>query len=134
MSFPLMRNANWTVAPNFASTVPSSEEDLTKASLRGTWKAIHDTASWSSQTADKTRLFSSWIRYQINQLLCETCLNHAKSYLRSHPPEGENPSIWSWRFHNEVNRRLGKPEMELERYKELYMNSQSGQKCTSCGK
>jgi hypothetical protein len=131
MSVTLNRLANWTVPPH--QTLKSTPtEDNVKSTLSGIWKAIHQTAIWANKSIDRKRLFGSWVRDQINHLPCETCLNHAKTYLRSYPPETQDPPIWAWRFHNNVNRRLNKPEISWDQYRELYIVG--SQPCTSCGR
>lgn len=100
---------------------------------RGRWDAIHVTAAWSD-TPIKFNFFCSWIRDQVEHLPCQDCINHAKAYINANPPEeAEDSFIWSWRFHNAVNSRLGKPELEYEIAKQKYL--QGGMKnCTGgCG-
>lgn len=88
----------------------------------GRWQSIHVTAAWAD-TPDKVKFFNSWIRDQIEHLPCEECRKHAREYIRANPPEeAEDPFIWSWRFHNAANRRLGKPEFEYNVAKKLYLD------------
>lgn len=88
----------------------------------GRWQSIHVTAAWAN-TPDKVKIFNMWIRDQIEHLPCEDCRNHAREYIQYNPPDhAEDPFIWSWRFHNAVNRRLGKPEIEYNIAKELYLD------------
>lgn len=87
----------------------------------GRWQSIHVTASWAD-TPEKFKFFCSWIRDQIEHLPCQECIREARAYLASNPPEkAEDAFIWSWRFHNAVNRRLGKPEMEYTTVKQIYL-------------
>lgn len=129
MAVSLNRRNNWTVPP--ASQYSQNQDNHTqiKCMLRGTWRVMHYTARWAN-TPDRQRFYSSWIRDQINNLPCQTCIGHAKNYVREHPPEGEDPQIWTWKFHNAVNKRLNKPEMEWQTYTEQYSHNRA---CTSCG-
>lgn len=87
----------------------------------GRWQSIHVTAA-SSVTSQKFRIFCEWIRDQIDHLPCSECTDHAKEYLEHNPPEkSEDAFIWTWRFHNTVNRRLDKPEMEYTTAKQIYL-------------
>ena len=87
----------------------------------GEWHSIHITAAWAD-TPEKFRFFCMWIRNQIENLPCSDCITHARAYMLANPPEkAEDAFIWSWRFHNSVNRRLGKPEMEYNTAKQLYL-------------
>jgi hypothetical protein len=87
----------------------------------GRWQSIHVTAA-SAVTTEKFKNFCEWIRDQIDHLPCSECTEHAKEYLQSNPPEkAEDAFIWTWRFHNTVNRRLDKPEMEYTTAKQIYL-------------
>ena len=89
----------------------------------GRWQSIHVTAAWAD-TSEKFKFFCSWIRDQVEHLPCQECIDHAKSYFKSNPPENaEDAFIWSWRFHNSVNRRLGKLEMEYTTAKQIYLEN-----------
>jgi hypothetical protein len=96
----------------------------------GRWQSIHVTAAWAD-TSEKFKMFCTWIRDQLTHLPCEECTKHALAYLESNPPEkSEDAFMWSWRFHNSVNRRLGKQEMEYTTAKQIYL--EGGMKV--CGK
>ena len=68
----------------------------------------------------------------IHNLPCGYCLKHAKKYTRSYPPDfsgSEEFQTYLWRFHNAVNKRLGKPLMSAKDYRAVYaqeLNSQYG--------
>lgn len=97
----------------------------------GRWQSIHVTAA-DVDTSEKFKFFCSWVRNQIEHLPCQECVDHAKEYLKSNPPEkAEDAFIWAWRFHNAVNRRLGKPEMEYTTVKQIYL--QGGMKTCKKG-
>lgn len=87
----------------------------------GRWQSIHTTAAWVDNS-EKFRFFNQWIRDQIEHLPCQDCINHARDYINMNPPENsEDAFIWSWRFHNAVNRRLGKPDMEYTTARQIYL-------------
>lgn len=130
MAVSLNRRSNWTVPPSSSYQTSNNQKDDVKCTLRGIWKSMHRTAAWVNSSNHK-HFFSSWVRDQINNLPCQACITHAKDYLRQNPPEGENASIWMWRFHNAVNKRLGKAEMKWNSYQNTYMNKTTP--CTSCG-
>jgi len=88
----------------------------------GIWHSIHVTAAWADNP-EKVAFFNKWIRIIRENLKCEACRGHMGKYLDSHPPErAPDPFIWSWEFHNAVNRRLGKPEMEYNTAKKMYLD------------
>jgi len=88
---------------------------------RGEWHAIHTTAAWAN-TGRKHSFFCEWVRNQKEFLPCDECRVHMGLYLHSNPPEkAEDAFIWSWEFHNAVNRRLGKPEMDYTTARKLYL-------------
>jgi hypothetical protein len=105
-----------------------------KESGPGRWQSIHVTAAWVDST-EKFKFFCIWLRDQIEHLECQECIDHAKAYLKSNPPEdAEDAFIWSWKFHNTVNRRLGKPEMEYTTAKHIYLEGGIKSCTQGCGK
>ena len=67
----------------------------------------------------------------LTNLLCSTCSGHAKDFIRArHPSQylkkydhrNENIGMFLWMFdlHNDVNRRLKKPELPLEYAMAIY--------------
>lgn len=127
-----MSRPNWTVPP-----VPDKE--TIKKILRGTWDSIHKMAAWYDlvcplSPAEKQKMFGSQVRYQIDHLICGTCVAHGQKYVQDNPPEQEIPSIWAWRFHNTVNRRLNKPELDWDTCKSMYLSQNHSQVCSAdCG-
>lgn len=134
MSLSLRSRSNWTVPP----LTPEPDKETIKKVLRGIWSSIQQTAAWFDLSKDippseKNRLFGSWIRDQVNNLPCASCIPHGQEYIRLNPPEQESPSVWCWRYHNSVNRRLGKPEMEWNTYKEIYLQGRNKICESDCG-
>jgi hypothetical protein len=99
----------------------------------GVWHSIHITGAWTD-SPDKFTFFCIWIRNQLENLPCFDCIEHSRQYLLANPPEkAEDAFIWTWRYHNAVNRRLGKPEMDYKTAKQLYLEK-GVQKCNAgCG-
>jgi hypothetical protein len=61
----------------------------------------------------------------IGGLPCGECAIDARAFVGNHPPpKGGNAEQfeWSWRFHNAVNRKLGKPELNIEAAARLYQS------------
>lgn len=79
---------------------------------RRLWDEIHTKAA---QVRDPRthRDFCIWIRSISNKMNCGTCKRHLKEYIDQNPPETAiNDFTWTWEFHNDVNQRLGKPQMD----------------------
>lgn len=78
---------------------------------RRIWDQIH-TKSANVVTPEQKVEYNTWLRQIITTMYCSVCKAHATQYIQLHPPENaENPFIWGWEFHNNVNSRLGKPIM-----------------------
>lgn len=101
----------------------------------GYWYLIHRKAV--SLSFDE---FQEFIEDLIETIPCEQCRVHASHYLSRYPPsryEDEYTSdgefignlIWSIRFHNTVNRRLGKPQMTISRGLTTYLKPQECEEC-----
>lgn len=114
MAHPIQPRTNWTMPPTTAVS----------PDLSGLWHAIHETAMMGDAFP-----FKRWMTYQIDHLPCERCRRHAQTYVKKHPISGD-PVEWAWRFHNNVNTRLGKPTMTLENCVKLYRD---GASCKTCG-
>lgn len=101
--------------------------------FHGRWDAIHLTGAWSD-TPEKVNYFNGWIRHQIVNLSCEDCVRHSTQYIQMSPPEkADDPFIWTWEFHNAVNRRLGKPEMPYATARDLYLGGKIRTCTKGCG-
>lgn len=126
MSLSFQQRTNWTLPP--PETKPGDNQSTNSGkstiSLGGLWHAIHRTAMQPDFP------FNKWIRDQINHLPCETCRKHALVYLNNNPPESDNAVTWAWRFHNNVNRRLGKKTITLSECRKQY--SDNSVPCKSC--
>ena len=114
--------------------IQSTNSTQPKSSMQGRWESIHITGAWSD-TPQKQAFFCSWIRDQIEHLPCQDCINHAREYLTNDPPEKTDDTfVWTWRFHNTVNRRLGKAEMPYKTAREIYLSGNRPGCGGGCGK
>lgn len=88
---------------------------------QGYWNAIHITAAWCD-TPEKNNFFYQWIRIMIDNMPCGDCVRHGQGYVKSNPPEhADDPFIWTWEYHNAVNKLSGKPEIEYASIKKMYL-------------
>lgn len=103
--------------PGQAGTDPKIDFAL-KSKLekgRAAWAALHSykqAGEWDAQRAK--RWYSEW-KLIIPKYGCN-CLKHWKELEEQYPPVFESEQtfwMWGWERHNDVNRRLGAPEMSL---------------------
>lgn len=100
----------------------------------GRWESIHLTGAWVDNP-QKFAFFCSWIRHQIENMKCQDCINHAREYMENNPPEkADDAFVWTWQFHNTVNRRLGKSEMPYQTAREMYLQKGLTNCASGCGK
>lgn len=90
---------------------------------RAHWDWLHRLASqiatWTAREA-RTQ-YKRW-RDNIPTAHCD-CMRHWDDLERNSPPDFLSPEAffeWSWARHNDVNRKLGKPEISLDEAKNLY--------------
>jgi len=60
-----------------------------------------------------------------NALPCPECRAHSMGYLAKYPPDITDSATlqaWTWRFHNSVNARLGKPAFPFSAYQQVYLS------------
>ena len=99
-----------------------------------TWHKIHRRASKIKSYQDK-KDFIKYMKKLYKVIDCEVCRSHTKMFMKKHPMkeymtymdiDGRDRGLfrWTWIFHNEVNRRLGKSECEWDEavYKYYYYN------------
>ncbi len=95
---------------------------------QGMWFTIHLVAITSTNPTNTIKQ----IKFFLNNLPCDTCKQHALQYLSTHPLEDYVEStlnnsekiglfIWTFKFHNAVNYRLGKPSLEWDVAYNLYL-------------
>ncbi len=103
----------------------------------GTWVMIH-IMSMNCDNSSRD-CFIAFVDRVLSRLPCKKCRKHAIEYAEKHPlndiEDTRDLFRWSWRFHNEVNQRLGKKEMSYEdaynMYKETEVLIEDGD-CGSC--
>ena len=64
----------------------------------------------------------------VQTLPCPECRRHATDYVRAYPIDLADTmsfQTWAWRFHNAVNRRLGKLLMDAASYRAAYAEEMS---------
>jgi len=107
----------------------------------GTWIIMHIFALVcdSSDNGETDReCFLKFVKKILERLPCKTCRKHSSEYYNQNPPENEQELFkWTWKFHNSVNKRLGKDVIEYEDAKNLYENaevilSENGEECEKC--
>ncbi|MEM5804153.1 MAG: Erv1/Alr family FAD-linked sulfhydryl oxidase [Candidatus Aenigmatarchaeota archaeon] len=100
----------------------------------GIWYIIHFTALRAKTEEEKVK-FRKFIHELAKDFPCLRCRKHFSQYISDFPLErywsgNEGLFIWSWQFHNSVNRRLKKPEMDYEKAKRIYEGSEVCEKCS----
>src|SRR5947207_15311955 len=92
---------------------------------RHLWYDIHS----RSLEFRKRREFKKFITWIHKNLTCKTCRDHLGRYMKKHKIKNEcqkkNKSgyeffKWTWKLHNDVNRKLGKQELSYNHAKEMY--------------
>lgn len=93
----------------------------------GYWTLIHKRA-YDANTIDKQVEFVKLVKDACYTFPCENCRGHCTEYIKEFDPSlhigkttideyGQEQMwgmfIWAWQFHNAVNKRLGKPQMEF---------------------
>jgi hypothetical protein len=103
----------------------------------GYWASWH-LKSLYSDTKDKKIEVARNIALDISNFPCLKCKNHSKEYVTKNPllyaVNNKDPYsmfIWTFKFHNEVNLRIGKKVYEFEEAKNMWLKLE---KCTKdCG-
>lgn len=109
----------------------------------GTWISIHKSSLYL--TADEFIKFVNGLQRSFS---CANCKEHFGDYLKEKPPSKyknikiryHNKTLdlgmflWSWEFHNAVNKRLGKPILSWESACQLFVDENfDGVECSkSC--
>lgn len=104
------------------------EEDIR---YRSYWFEIHTFAASASKGADRV-VFEEWITNLSKRFFCTRCRKHFQKYIKNNPPEhAADPFEWTWKFHNDVNRRIGKPTISFEKAQNEWIRSNASN-CTKC--
>ncbi|ODM93558.1 FAD-linked sulfhydryl oxidase ALR [Orchesella cincta] len=99
---------------------------LDKDELGGaTWSFLHTMAAYFPDDATKTQQkeMSAFMKIFAKYYPCEHCAKDFQVSIKESPPETvgrEAFSLWLCKMHNEVNRKLGKPEFDCRRVDERW--------------
>jgi len=92
----------------------------------GIWYVMH-TEGARSNSNRKSEVFRSHTKEIVKTLYCTKCRRSARTYYETHPIKKFEiidgiPSdfIWTWKFHNFVNKKLNKRIMPLKEAWSLY--------------
>lgn len=99
----------------------------------GAWFTIHTLAHNAQSERDK-KSFERDMKIICNGIKCSTCKSHCEQYLKDNPikdywnlKDKEDKEVgmfqWTWAFHNAVNKRLGKKELDFDTAYYLYSDS-----------
>jgi hypothetical protein len=102
----------------------------------GTWDVIHRVA-FKARTHDEQLKFIELMKTICYGFHCTICKDHCTEYIKNHPMEeyldilveinsekiGLGLFVWSWKFHNSVNARIGKPIMNWDTAYNIYGES-----------
>lgn len=94
--------------------------DVKKYYGPGYWAVMHIDAHNATTFSEKNRTASTIVR-MISTFPCKTCREHGITYAANNPlihavNDTDPLSVfrWVWRFHNAVNRKIGKAEISLD--------------------
>lgn len=133
------------LAKEGSATIADFGKDLTDPKLigPGTWHIIH-TEGFRAQSHDQIINFISLMTRICDEFPCKACSGHCKEYIKTFPMiDNANVTVdgkplgmflWTWRFHNAVNRRTGKKAMSWETAYGLYSKTVPlvcGEACTN---
>lgn len=104
----------------------------------GTWNLIHRMA-FKARTKEERLSFIRFMMDACYGFPCTVCKVHCTEYIQNHPltdyldvsinVDGENLPlglfIWTWKFHNAVNKRINKPLMNWDTAYNLYSSAES---------
>jgi hypothetical protein len=108
----------------------------------GIWFTLHTTSLTAVDTESK-KAFAAMVKSIIHGIKCEECHGHATAYLEKNPIEkffnikDDKTSAeigcfkWTWIFHNAVNRRLQKKEIDFQTALMMYAKKETCKDCTS---
>lgn len=99
------------------------------------WKTIHAAAieadrQYTQDPLQAKEHFSKFLHELSYILPCETCRGHMQAYLKTNPITESDFFLWSFQFHNAVNYRLGKIQLNYEDALHQWSTESCG-KCSS---
>jgi hypothetical protein len=105
-----------------------------KKYLNGVWMLLHRMCL--NGRGDDYVGILSFIELLVKNTGCDVCNKHAQAYLQTTDPTPKKAFFlkgyeglfeWTVNFHNSVNARIGKPQLELEDARTLYLGD-----CLDC--
>lgn len=116
----------------------------------GYWTVIHKRA-YEANTIEKQHAFVEFVKEACYTFPCNNCRSHCTEYIKNFDPSayigkviideyGQQQMwgmfVWAWQFHNAVNQRIGKPQMEFLTALELFskLPEMCGAGCTETEK
>ncbi len=109
-------HAGWTFLHTLAAHYPPHTTSTTT------------TAASSKQQADMKQFITLFAQHYP----CDECSTHMIEYVKTHPPNVSDRnalSLWMCQMHNDVNRRLGKPQFDCSRVNERWGDGPSDGRC-----
>lgn len=108
----------------------------------GTWHVIHALA-YAAKTKNEQQQFVKTMHTICETFPCENCKEHCKEYIKNNPMNklidvefdtGEKLGLfmWTWKFHNAVNQRIGKNTMSWSDAYSLYSGVNKKSSCDEC--
>lgn len=106
----------------------------------GTWYCIH-VLGYYADNLKKAAEFVVNMENILSNFPCSKCKERSMIYFKRYPPhqylnQRDNngqligPFLWTWKFHNWVNSKLGKPSIPFENAINMYRDIIP---CTKCG-
>ena len=98
------------------------------------WRTIHSFAA--AYTPDKKQYVKPFLKSTGALLPCEDCSEHMPENMKilnvdDYLDDNHSLFLWSYMFHDLVNKQIGKTSPSYETVKVEYFNS-LGEKCASC--
>lgn len=98
-----------------------------KEQLGGTWILLHMLGEYVDLNNHLKPFFIQFFKWLSLNFWCPDCAGHFREYVGNNPIERcFLMGIYLYTFHNEVNKRLGKPIMERDKYNEIYSEHVKG--------